>query len=70
MMHEAVDHRCRDDIVGERLTPAPERQIRGDHDRTQLVTGCDKLEKQIGRVLIERNVTDFLSQEFDAVLVS
>jgi len=21
MMHQSIDHRCRDDIVGERLTP-------------------------------------------------
>ena len=62
-MHQSIDHRCRDDIVGERLTPPPERQIRGDHDRTQLVPGCDKLEEQIRRVLIERNVSDFVDDD-------
>src|SRR6266540_4781807 len=32
VVDQPVDHRCGHDVVGEGLTPAPEGQVRGDHD--------------------------------------
>lgn len=45
MGDEAVDHRCRDDIITECLAPATEGQVAGDRDRALLVTTGDELEE-------------------------
>ena len=39
VVDEAVDHGCGDDVVGEGLAPAPEGQVRGDHDRAGARSG-------------------------------
>jgi hypothetical protein len=40
-----------------------EGQVRGDHDRALLVAGCDELEEQVRRVLVERDVADFINDD-------
>ena len=60
VVDQAVDHRGRDDVVGEGLTPAPEGQVRSDHDRALLVAGRDELEEQVRGVLVERDVANLV----------
>src|SRR6266542_2107116 len=63
VVDQPVDHRCGHDVVGEGLTPAPEGQVRGDHDRALLVAGRDELEEQVRRVLVERDVPNFIDND-------
>jgi hypothetical protein len=63
VVDQAVDHGCGDDVVGEGLAPAPERQVRGDHDRGLLVARRDELEEQVRRVLVERYVADLVDDD-------
>jgi hypothetical protein len=37
--------------------------LAGDHDRALLVSGCDQLEEQVGCVLIEGDVSDFVDDD-------
>jgi site-specific DNA recombinase len=63
VVDEAVDHGGGDDVVGEGFAPAPEGQIRGDHDRALFVAGCDELEEQIRGVVVEGDVADLVDDD-------
>src|SRR5438270_9227657 len=45
VVYEPVDHRGCDNVVRERLSPAPEGQIAGDHDRALFIPGRYELEE-------------------------
>ena len=60
VVDDAVDHRGGDDLVSEYVTPASEGQVRCQDQRGMFVTTRDELEEQIRRVLLERNVADFV----------
>lgn len=63
VVDESVDHCCGHDVVGEGLAPAPERQIRGHHDRVDLIPGGDQLKEQVRRLLIQRDVANFVDDD-------
>lgn len=56
MVDQPVDHRGRDDVVGEGLSPPAKGQVRGDHHRALLVARRDELEEEIRCILVERDV--------------
>src|SRR5665648_495455 len=60
VVDEAVDYRGGDDFVAEDLAPAPEGQVRGDHDRALFVAGGHELEEQVRRVVVEGDVADLV----------
>jgi len=56
----AVDHCCGDDLVAEDVAPAGEGQVAGQDQRGVFVAGGDELVEQVGCVLLEGNVADFV----------
>ena len=60
VVNESVDHRGRDDVVGEDLTPSAEGHVAGEHDRALLVAGRDELEEQVRGVRVEWQVADLV----------
>src|SRR5665213_3884630 len=66
MMHDPVDHRGRDGLVAEYLTPPPEREVAREDQRRVFVAGGDELEEQVRGVLIEWDVAHLVADQ-DAV---
>ena len=60
VVNDPVDHRRGDGGFAEYLSPAGERQVRGQDDRGLLVSGGDQLEEQVGRFGVEGDVADFV----------
>lgn len=56
MVHDAVDHRCRHQVVTEDVAPAGEGQVRGQDQRGVFIAAGDELEEQIGSILFEGDV--------------
>jgi hypothetical protein len=63
VVEEPVDHGCGHDVVAERLSPPAERQVARDHDRALLVPACDEFEEEVGGVLVEGDVADFVDDD-------
>jgi hypothetical protein len=62
-MHQPVDQgRCQGVVhVGE-IVSFPEKTIRGDHDRSNFITGGDNLEQQIG-TLVDGQIAQLIEEE-------
>jgi hypothetical protein len=60
VVHDAVDHRCGDDLVAEDVAPPGEGQVRRQDQRGVFVAAGDQLEKQVRGVLFEGDVADFI----------
>ena len=63
VVDDAVDHGGGDGLVAEYCSPAGERQVGGQDERGVLVAGGDELEEQVGGVLLERQVSDFVDDD-------
>ena len=60
VVDDAVDHGGGDGLVSEHCAPAGERQVGGQDQGGVLVAGGDELEEQVGGVLLEGQVADFV----------
>jgi len=60
VVDDSIDHRGRDNVVAEHVTPAGEGQVAAEDQRGVFVSGRDQLEEQVGRVLFERYVADLV----------
>ena len=63
MTDDWVDHRGGDGLVAEHASPAAEWQVRGQDQRGVFVAAGDQLKEQVGGVLLERDVADFVDDE-------
>jgi hypothetical protein len=59
-VNDPVDHRSGDGLVAEHATPTGERQIGREDQRGVFVARGHELEHQVGGVLLERQVADFV----------
>ena len=56
-MHQPVDQGRGQGVVHVKdFAPFPEGSIRGDHDRSNFITGGDNLEQQIGPMLVDGQI--------------
>src|SRR5271166_3317839 len=60
-MHQPVDQgRCQGVVHIKEFAPFPEGTIRGDHDRSNFITGGDNLEQQIGPMLVDGQIVQLI----------
>jgi site-specific recombinase XerD len=65
VMHQPVDQgRCQSVVHAKEFAPFPEGTIRGDHDRSNIITGGDNLEQQIGTALVHGQIAQLISEAF------
>jgi hypothetical protein len=63
-MHQPVDQGRGQGVVHiEEFAPFPEGTIRVDHDRSNLITGGDNLEQQIGTMLVDGQIAQLIEAE-------
>jgi len=63
-MHQPVDQgRCQGVVHIKEFAPFPEGTIRGDHDRSDFITGGDNLEQQIGPALVDGQIVQLIEEE-------
>ena len=63
-MHQPVDQgRCQGVVHVKEFAPFPEGSIRGDHDRSNFITGGDNLEQQIGPTLVDGQIAQLIEEE-------
>ena len=61
VMHQPVDQgRCQGVVHVKDFAPVPEGSIRGDHDRSNFITGGDNLEQQIGPMLVDGQIAQLI----------
>jgi hypothetical protein len=66
-MHQPVDQGRGQGVVHiEEFAPFPEGSIRGDHDRSNFITGGDNLEQQIGTTLADGQIAQLIEEEMTA----
>ncbi len=64
VMHQPVDQGRGQGVVHiEELAPFPEGSIRGDHDRSNFMTGGDNMEQQIGSTLVDGQIAQLIKEE-------
>jgi hypothetical protein len=64
VMHQPVDQGSGQGVVHvKEFVPFPEGPIRGDHDRSEFITGDDKLEQQIGTTLVDGQIAQLIEEE-------
>ena len=63
MVDDPVDHGGGDGLVAEHASPAGEGQVAGEDERCVLVAAGDELEEQVGGVLLEGQVADFVDDD-------
>ncbi len=64
-MHQPVDQgRCQNVVHVKEFAPFPEGTIRGDHDRSNFITGCDNLEQQIGPALVDGKIAQLIEEAY------
>ena len=63
VVNDAVDHGGGDGLVAEDAAPAGKRQVAGEDQRGVLVSAGDELEEQVGGVLLEGQVADFVDDD-------
>jgi hypothetical protein len=63
VVDDAVDRRGGDDLVAEDVSPAGEGQVRCEDQRDVFVARGDELEEEVGGVLFEGDVADFVDDE-------
>jgi hypothetical protein len=63
-MHQPVDQGCGQGVVHiKEFAPFPEGSIRGDHDRSNFITGSDNLEQQIGPGFVDGQIARPIEEE-------
>ena len=63
VMHQPVDQgRCQGVVHIKEFAPFPEGTIRGDHDRSNFITGGDNLEQQIGPALVDGQIAQLIEE--------
>jgi hypothetical protein len=63
-MHQPVDQgRCQGVVHIKEGAPIPEGSMRGDHDRSDFITGGDNLEQQIGPALVDGQIAQLIEKE-------
>jgi hypothetical protein len=60
VVDDAVDHGGGDDQVSEHVSPAGKGQVAGQDQRGMFIAGRDEPEEQVGCVLFEGDLADFL----------
>ena len=63
VVDDAVDHGGGDGLVAEDVSPAGEWQVAGQDQRGVFVTAGDELEEQVGGVLLEGQVANFVDDD-------
>ena len=64
-MHQPVDQgRCQGVVHIKEFAPFPEGTIRGDHDRSNFITGGDNLEQQIGPALVDGQIVQLIEEAY------
>src|SRR6476660_5026435 len=64
VMHQPVDQgRCQGVVHIKQGAPFPEGTIRGNHDRSNFITGGDNLEQQIGPMLVDGQIAQLIEEE-------
>ena len=62
-MHQPVDQGRGQSVVHVKdFAPFPEGPIRGDHDRSNFITGGDNLEQQIGTMLVDGQIAQLIEK--------
>jgi hypothetical protein len=65
VMHQPVDQgRCQGVVHFEGFAPFPEGSVRGDHDRSNFITGGDNLEQQIGPALVDGQIAQLIEEAY------
>ena len=68
-MHQPVDQgRCQGVVHVKEFAPFPKGTIRGDHDRSNFITGGDNLEQQIGPALVDGPIAQLIEEETDTTV--
>jgi hypothetical protein len=64
-MHQPVDQgHCQGVLVNvKEFAPFSKGMIRGDHNRSNFITGGDNLEQQIGPALVDRQIDQLIEEE-------
>jgi hypothetical protein len=63
-MHQPVDQGRGQGVAHiEEFAPFPEGTIRGDHDRSNFITGGGNLEQQIGTMLVDGQKAQLIEEE-------
>ncbi len=63
VMHQPVDQGRGQGVVHVKdFAPVPEGSIRGDHDRSNFITGGDNLEQQIGPMLVDGQIAQLIEE--------
>ena len=64
VMHQPFDQGRGQGVVHiEELAPFPEGTIRGDHDRSNFMTGGDNMEQQVGTTLVDGQIAQLIKEE-------
>ena len=64
-MHQPVDQgRCQGVVHVKEFAPFPEGTIRGDHNRSNFITGGDNLEQQIGPALVDGQIAQLIEDAY------
>ena len=70
-MHQPVDQgRCQGVVHVKEFAPFPEGTIRGDHDRSNFITGGDNLEKLIGSALVDGQIVQLIEEENETAIAN
>ncbi len=69
VMHQPVDQGRGQGVVHIKdFAPFPEGSIRGDHDRSQFITGGDNLEQLIGSALVDGQIVQLIEEENETAI--
>ena len=64
VMNQPADQgRCQGVVHINEFAPFPEATTRGDHDRSNFITGGDNLEQQIGTTLVDGQIAQLIEEE-------
>ena len=68
-MHQPVDQGRGQGVVHVKdFAPFPEGSIRGDHDRSDFITGGDTLEQLIGSALVDGQIVQLIEEENETTI--
>ncbi len=68
-MHQPVDQgRCQSVVHVKDFAPFPKGTIRGNHDRSNFITGGDNLEQQIGPALVNGQIVQLIEEENETTI--
>src|SRR5438093_4473203 len=64
VMHQPVDQGRGQGVVHiKQGAPFPEASIRGQHDRSEFITGSNYLEQQVGPALVDGQIAQLIEEE-------